>query len=146
MNHERMREQLALRLYGEIDPAEEQALAAHLRDCAACARFAGELEQGLGRARELPSEAALPAGWDARLAGATARVRRGAFTREVLLVGSGLAAGVLAMLAFHTSAKPASVASADPDAPAFLRYQGSTPPPLATGGGPAARYLAWKAR
>jgi len=38
------------------------------------------------------------------------------------------------------------VANANPDAPAFLRFQGNTPPPLATAGGPATRYLAWQAR
>jgi hypothetical protein len=41
---------------------------------------------------------------------------------------------------------PAGIASADPDAPAFLRFQQASPPPLATAGGPAVRFLAWQAK
>jgi predicted anti-sigma-YlaC factor YlaD len=150
MNHEQIRELLALRLYGEIEPDEERALVEHLRECRECARFARELEQGLGRTRELRETADLPAGWDASLADATARLRRRSWMREALLVGSGLAAGVLAMLAWSAFSSPRatvpSIASSYPDAPAFLRFQHDTPPPLATAGGPAARYLAWQAR
>ncbi len=150
MNHERIRELLALRLYGETDPGEEQAIAAHLDECRVCAKFAAELGQDLGRARALNAEASLPPGWDASLADATARLRRRHWTREALLVGSGLAAGVLAMLAWSAFAnphpRPSSLANTNPDAPAFLRFQGDTPPPLATAGGPATRYLAWQAR
>jgi hypothetical protein len=54
------------------------------------------------------------------------------------------------MLAWSAIARPHAIpptlAHANPDAPAFLRFQGDTPPPLATAGGPAARYLAWQAR
>jgi len=150
MMHVRIRELLALRVYGETDPEEERAIEAHLAECAACAGFAAELGQDLGRARALRAQASLPADWDANLADATAGLRRSTWRRELLLVGSGLAAGVLAMLAWSALSKPAAnppaVASANPDAPAFLRFQGDTPPPLATAGGPAARYLGWQAR
>ena len=150
MNHERIRELLALRVYGETDPEEERAIAAHLAECPACADFAAELGQDLGRARELRAQASLPDDWDANLAEATADLRRRSWRRELLLVGSGLAAGVLAMLAWSAIQSPRAtapaVANMNPDTPAFLRFQGDTPPPLATAGGPAARYLAWQAR
>jgi anti-sigma factor RsiW len=150
MMHVRIRELLALRVYGETDPEEERAIEAHLAECAACAKFAAELGQDLGRTRELRAEPSLPADWDANLADATADLRRRSWKRELLLVGSGLAAGVLAMLAWSAISKapahPPTLANANPDAPAFLRFQGDTPPPLATAGGPAARYLAWQAR
>lgn len=153
MKHEAFRELLALRLYGEIDSDEERGLLLHLDQCRACADFARELESGLGRARALHAEAAtsdLPAGWEQGLADATDALRRRRWMREALLVGCGIAAGVLAMLLAASWRTPAArevrVATLDPDAPAFLRFRGDTPPPLATAGGPATRFSAWQAR
>jgi len=153
MNHEQIHELLALRLYAEIDTEEEHRLREHLALCAECARFERELQAGLGRARTLESRAAgsdLPSDWEADLADATAGLRRRGWVREVLLVGSGLAAGVLGMLAWSAlsspTASPQAIASTDPDAPAFLRFQGEEPPPPATAGGPVTRFLAWQAR
>ena len=150
MTHEQIRELLALRLYGEIDSEEEQRILEHLRECRACASFARELEQGLGRVRDLHSSAELPLEWDTHLADTTAALHRASWARSALLVCAGLAAGVLLMLArgsfSRSHAVAPLVANANPDAPAFLRFQGNTPPPLATAGGPATRYLAWQAR
>jgi len=153
MNHEQIREWLALRLYAELDSDEERRLSEHLADCAECVRFERDLQAGLGRARPLELQAAssdLPPGWDAALADATAGLRRTGWRREALLVSSGLAAGVLGMLAWSAysspHASPPAIASTNPDAPAFLRFQGGEPPPLATAGGPGTRFLAWQAK
>lgn len=153
MKHERMRELLALRLYDEIEPEEQLELASHLASCIECARFAGELDSGLGRLREEAARAAdaqLPAGWDARLAAATSAHPRSIRARDLALVAAGIAAGVLLVLAW-SALRPApeastGVARLDAEAPAFLRFRGDAPPPPATGGGPAARYLAWQTR
>ncbi len=150
MKHDEIRELLALRLYDELEPDEQRSLEAHLRGCTDCARFANELEVGLGRVRIPEESPELPPDWDARLARSTATLRRRSWTREALLVASGLAAGVLLMIAWGSLARGPhdmrQLAHLDPDAPAFLRFQGDTPPPPATGGGPSARYLAWRAR
>jgi Putative zinc-finger len=152
MNHERIRELLALRLYGENDSAESQILDEHLRGCPDCARFERELASGLGRARELrPAQTDLSADWEAGLADRTAALARGRWLREALLVAAGLAAGVLLMLALRPreegdAGRDIAVRTAAADAPAFLRFQGDRPPPLATSGGPGTRFLAWQAR
>jgi hypothetical protein len=137
----------------ETDTEEERGLREHLAACAECTRFERELQSGLGRARPHHLRAAgsdLPPGWDASLADATAGLRRRSWAREALLVGSGLAAGVLGMLAWKALSSPhassQAIASTDADAPAFLRFHGGETPPPATAGGPVPRFLAWQAR
>jgi len=153
MNHEQIREWLALRLYAELDTDEERRVCEHLADCAECVRFERDLQAGLGRARPLELQVVgpdLPPGWDAALSDATAALRRRGWRREALLVGTGLAAGVLGMLAWSAYSSPRAsspaIVSTNPNAPAFLRFHGGAPPPLATGGGPGTRFLAWQAK
>lgn len=96
-DHTPFRELLALRLYGELDPAETQRLDAHLAACAACRAFGGELARGLGALAPSAAEAAggdLPAGWRERL---DAAVRPAPRTRTLLAFAAGLAAGIVAM-------------------------------------------------
>ncbi|MEM7309219.1 MAG: zf-HC2 domain-containing protein [Planctomycetota bacterium] len=96
-NHEPFRELLALRLYGELDDAEARALAAHLAGCDACARFADELEHGLGAApRGETGAAELPDGWRERLDDAI-RPAAASRWRWAAPFAAGLAAGVLLM-------------------------------------------------
>ncbi len=120
MSCETHREELALRLYGELEPAEARALEAHLESCDACRAFADELERGLGRlAGAAPPEAPVPAGpWStpaAEIVGA-ARPRWGR-APAWSLAAAGFAAGFLAAwLGLATPADPG--AGTGPAAPA----------------------------
>jgi len=62
MNHDAIRELLALRLYGEASPEEDQRATDHLQGCAACRAFALALDAGLGGLPRHPwSRATAPA-------------------------------------------------------------------------------------
>ena len=96
-DHAPFQELLALRLYGELDPADGPRLDAHLAGCAACRALAGELERVLGALVPLSApDGDLPAGWRERLS-AAAQHARPARARPWLAFAAGLAAGMLCM-------------------------------------------------
>ena len=96
-DHATFRELLALRLYGELDPADGPRLDAHLAGCAACRALAGELVRDLGALVPLSApDGDLPAGWRERLS-AAARPAPAPRARPWLAFAAGLAAGLLCM-------------------------------------------------
>ena len=157
MNCTDAREQLALRLYDEIDERESAALQTHLESCAACRSFTNDLGRGLGRlAANTPDD--LPLGWADQLRGRMAeepqpRVRRSAPVAG-LAVGAGIAAGFLLGLASagfltpqftrsapdHSSVDPGSLIRAPTD------FKRTTPAPLALAGGDLSRLQAYLRR
>lgn len=56
MSHERAWELLADHIDGEIDPAENEALLAHLRECRACAEELAAMQSFAEQAKSLPRE------------------------------------------------------------------------------------------
>jgi hypothetical protein len=98
--HETWRELLALRLYGELAPAEVERLEQHLATCAPCSAFGAELGAGSLAAMTCSCAAEygleLPADWRERL-DAAARPRLAARARPLLIFAAGLAAGLLIM-------------------------------------------------
>jgi anti-sigma factor RsiW len=148
MIHEKFRELLCLRLYGETDETERRALDEHLAGCADCRAYALELEQGLGALRARRAERDdLPAGWRERLGEvAHARLSRG----RLLAFVAGLAAGIAVAFALRTP--PASQEHSMPRTevaelaglpPFVLRAEA---PPLASVRGPFARLAELRAR
>jgi anti-sigma factor RsiW len=136
--HDAFRELAALRLYGELDPAELARLERHLAQCEACAELARDLEAGLGRLVPDSAHDDLPSEWKSGLEAAI--VADGepdlpAVPRSTLWVA---AASFLVGAAVAWSAAPgrgeAPVTDFDvPNATAVSRsnFERSTPPPLA---------------
>lgn len=156
------REQLALRLYDELDEREGTALQTHLADCAECRAFSSELGRGLGRlAASTPDD--LPADWIGELHRRVAdeprepreprtQVRRSNLVAGIA-AGVGIAAGFLLGLASAGFLPPRFTSSAsespgiDPATVLYVRsdprglgwFRRSTPPPLALAGGDLSR-------
>ena len=169
MNCTDSREQLALRLYDELDEHEAADLERHLEGCAACRALAGELGQGLGRlAASTPDD--LPVGWADQLRGRVAEEPRPRVARSNpaagLAAGFGIAAGFLLGLAvaglliprFSRSAPDQNQADpvtlirwradprgAGPD-PRRAEFRRSSPPPLALAGGDLDRLQTYLSR
>jgi predicted anti-sigma-YlaC factor YlaD len=148
MDHDKFRELLCLRLYGETDETERRALDEHLTGCADCRAYASELERGLGA---LPGRRAvrddLPAGWRERL-GEVARTRPG--RGRLLAFVAGLAAGIAVALALRApsasqehSTPRTEVAELAGLPPFILRAEA---PPMASVRGPFARLAELRAR
>lgn len=150
MNHEHFREQIALRLYGELDVDETRALDLHVGGCADCRAFEARLGDGLGRVRELArthGDVELPADWSERLREATRPSRR---LSPWWTAVTSFAAGILVTaLALHRGDAPASTSN-DPrptaDESSYAHYLSETPPPPATGSGQLARLSAYLKR
>ena len=139
MNHESMRERIALRAYGELGTAEEALLDAHLEACASCRRYAEEFARGLGAlvagTREASDE--LPAGWSDRLGESTRASRPPARLRPWWTAAAGFAAGVVAAVAIPRG--PAAKDAPVRPLTAWERFHADEPPPLATTGGSSRR-------
>ncbi|MFN0243592.1 MAG: zf-HC2 domain-containing protein [Planctomycetota bacterium] len=146
MKHEDIHERLALRLYGELDPAESRALDEHLRDCEECRQFASELEHGLGRVVAVRTSARdeLPPDWAERLQAATRDVATTAPRPSVAperlspwwAAAAGIAAGLLlALSALRVGGGETTNAPRGEERSAYAHYYGGTAPPLATSGG-----------
>jgi anti-sigma factor RsiW len=108
--HDAFREQLALRLYGELSPTEEAALDAHVAGCTDCRAFAHELTLSLGAVVPDAGLVAahadeMPADWVARLDRVTGTRPPGPGpVRALATFATGLAAGILiALLARGTT-------------------------------------------
>jgi anti-sigma factor RsiW len=129
--HDRYRDQLALRLYGELDQAETQDLEGHLADCLHCRSWALDLERGLGilASPGHPPAAALSAAWTDRLHAEIERQLPSPSRRAALLVPAlAFAAGILVTLLFS---RPASLEPARPSveiAPQSQSFARMTPP------------------
>ena len=119
------KELLALRLYGELDPAEERALATRVAESSALQAYAAELEAGLGAVLRAPRPADLPAGWHERLRAEIAAEPSG---RPWLGALVGFAAGVLVTALLLAPDAPTERR----EVPAFRRAE--PPPPAATRG------------
>jgi anti-sigma factor RsiW len=138
--HEPFQELLSLRLYGELDPAEERRLEEHLATCAACRAFGDELAGSLGAlARSVARADDLDLAWRTGLAAQVHGERSRRRLRTLATFAAGLAAGLLAMAALRsaparTGRAPAAILAASP--PFELR---ADPPPVATGRGQLAR-------
>lgn len=155
MNCTDSREQLALRLYDELDEREGAALQTHLDECVACRAFTGELEQGLGRlATSTPDD--LPLGWADQLRGRVTEApqSRGGRSNPVagLAAGIGIAAGFLLGLAAASFLLPRlTIGTPDhgrPDPVTLIRpradprhaeFKRTSPAPLALAGGNLSR-------
>jgi anti-sigma factor RsiW len=149
--HERSRELLALRLYGELDLDERGELEHHLEACAACRAFAGELDRGLGRLVATPVSGDLPPGWGERLRAATSLGRRrpvasrwfGLGAAAGLAAGLALAWGLATLRPADSSGRSTLVASNGASSPP-TQLDSSGAPPRARDGGELAslgRYL-----
>jgi anti-sigma factor RsiW len=105
MNHETMRERIALRTYGELDAEEAAVLEEHLAACEDCRRYAASFAEGLGRIAASARTASddLPSGWSDRLRDATRESRAGSRARARIpswwTAVAGFAAGVVATAA-----------------------------------------------
>ena len=154
MKHEAFREMLALRLYGELEPDEQARLDQHLRMCADCRSFASELESGLGSLRAVRVERAsdeLPADWRERLRRSTIDEPRRARLSPWWSSAAAFAAGILVatILARRGGAlAPRGEGSAGGlvarndgarELSIYARFNGATPPPLASTEGQLAR-------
>lgn len=147
MNHEHFREQMALRLYSELDLDETKALDEHLQRCDECRRFESDLTHGMGRVRSLAharSDAELPPDWTERLAAATrdSGERRTRISPWLAAVTSFAAGILVAALVAHRADSPAHESNRHPvtvDEANYARYLRETPPPPSTGGGQLAR-------
>jgi anti-sigma factor RsiW len=131
-DHDAFRELSALRLYGEIDATERARLDAHLAACPACAAFARELDDGLGRLLHDHAADEVPPGWAARVA---AEAHGEAWRRRALpwiAAAAGFALGVATM-----ALVPAGRASPDAHAPAVAQADARPAP-----GGPVPRSTA----
>lgn len=146
MNHETYREQLALRLYGELTEEEGRALERHLDGCEACAALARELSTTLGGlVANAPDPRALPADWSERLRAATRAVAPRRRVQPVASFVGGLAAGLF--LAFLLTPRDAGHgARTEPgvtihtnagEGPSFTAR--ATPPPQTTSTGTLSR-------
>lgn len=157
MKHEDMHERLALRLYGELDPAESRALDAHLYDCEECRQFASELERGLGRVLAVRASArdALPPDWAERLHAATRDVATTAPRQSIpperlspwWAAAAGIAAGLLlALSALRVGGDESMNTPRGEERSAYARYYGGTAPPLAASGGQWSRLATQRRR
>jgi anti-sigma factor RsiW len=105
MNHETMRERIALRTYGELDAEEAAVLEEHLAACEECRRYGASFAEGLGRIAASARTASddLPSGWSDRLRDATCESRAGSRARARIpswwTAVAGFAAGVVATAA-----------------------------------------------
>lgn len=128
-DHERFQELATLAEYGELEPAEQRELDAHLEHCAECRAFTRELATDLGRLRAPTAATELPPDWPDRLALRIAPRRRRAAVALVATAAAGLAAGALATLALvHRTDAPTEHADT-------LAFHRTTPPPAATTAG-----------
>jgi len=141
MNHERIRELVALDLYGELDDDERRELDDALAGSEEARALAHEMRDGLGRLAshaEQRTRGDLPSGWREELRAAIDR-ERGRRARPWPLVAAGavgFAAGLL-MAAWGTTRDPGSSGSGvDVPVAAFER---TTAPPPSTARGPLAR-------
>lgn len=137
MNCQDYHEQLALRMYGELDARATDGLELHLSDCAACRAFAGELEAGLGRLVG-DVEDDLPEGWARELRGRVAAEPAATAPRSFAWVGiaAGFLLGLVSMSVWQGRApRPDEVVESPNLAAAQDETQGgfrrSSPPPLA---------------
>ena len=134
--HDAFRELAALRLYGELDPAELERLERHLAQCEACAELARDLESGLGRLALTAADGDLPKDWSRRLEAAivapstlpaltfsTLRVAAASFLTGALVAWT-LATG-------HPERSGSTGESSAPTSPTRTAFERSTPPPLA---------------
>jgi anti-sigma factor RsiW len=140
MIHEEFRELIALRLYGEIDGEERARLERHLGSCETCARFASEIEAGLGALpRGMRSRAGveLPPDWTESLREATREVRVGRGVAPWWTAVAGFAAGVIATAVIVRG--PALPAPPQAALSTWDRFHREEPPPLATTEGQLAR-------
>ncbi len=154
MNHEHFREQMALRLYSELDLDAAKALDVHLGQCDECRRFEAELTRGMGRVLSLAearADAELPPDWTERLAAATRDrgERRTRISPWVAAVTSFAAGILVAALVAHRADSPAPESNRHPvtvDEANYARYLRATPPPPSTGGGQLARLSSYVKR
>lgn len=134
--HDSWREMLALRLYDELSAGESVTLERHLAECPDCARFAEELEQGLGAIERSGASGDLPADWEQRID----TVRRPAarpLAKPLLTFVAGWAAGV-AVMTFGLgggggSAGPSGDDSAPETAAGGTRFEANAPPAWSIG-------------
>ena len=142
MNSERIRELLALRLYGELDPDQEAQLDTVLASSAEARELARELESVLGPLAARVAEGDdLPAGWRERL---VERARGESAPRRTwspwLNAVTGFAAGLLAMWMIGLYAGgPSRIEVPGVTAERATRFERAEEPPPATGRGPIAR-------
>ena len=162
MNCTDSREQLALRLYDELDEREGAALQAHLDECAECHAYSEELGHGLGRLAASTADE-LPVGWAAQLHARVAEEPRSRSGRSNpvagLAAGVGIAAGFLLGLASagfltpsltnsasdRSSSNPVTLIRVRED-PRHAQFKRTTPAPLALGGGNLSRLQTYLSR
>ena len=123
--HEKWTGQLSDYLDGELTPAEQAAVDAHLRECPACVEVLNQLKRVVGRARSIeprPPQADLwrdiaariDAGAPARVtpSGGPARAKRFTFTMPQLAAASLLIAAMSGGLAWSVAQRAANNAQA----------------------------------
>jgi anti-sigma factor RsiW len=136
-DHDTFRELSALRLYDELEPAEQARLERHLAACASCAAHAHELAAGLGRLARGAFADDLPGDWRERLSeGLGAERRQGALRSPLWVAAASFLAG--ATLAWTVAVPAAGGGGAAPGArlgpPAEAlagAFERATPPPRA---------------
>ena len=149
MMHENFRELIALRLYGEIEEKDRSRLQAHLSGCDACARYAREIEAGLGalsRGGRASGAEDLPADWAERLREAT---RETAPRRRALswwAAAASFAAGAIATAVVARGPSSPVPAVTTGDASIWSRFHREEPPPLATTEGQLSRLTGYLGR
>jgi anti-sigma factor RsiW len=138
--HEHFRDLIALRLYAETDEDESTRLEAHLATCAACARYAVEIEAGLGsipRSSGARADLDLPRDWMDRLRESSAELEP---RRRVLpwwTVAASFAAGAIASLVLAHRVPPQS--PSDDPLSTWNQFHRAEPPPIATTAGQLGR-------
>jgi len=156
MNCNDAREQLALRLYGELDDAEAATLRDHIEGCEECGAYSDELDQGLGRLA-VTSVDDLPGDWVAelreRVGGEPESIAHRSRAAAFVAAGIGLAAGFLLALAItplldrnvppEVEVGVAALPSPGPAQPGFRR---ASAPPLALASGQVDRLRSYLSR
>ncbi len=165
--HERFRELAALALYGELDAGEAALLEEHRARCAPCRALRAALERDLGALARPAAADDLSPGWlealRARVADEERATPSRASRRDLAAVGSagprawrsfgsglaaGLAASLLAFLAWRERAVPRvpTPAPATPAPLAGAAFARADPPPRASSPGPFAQIAALRGR